>query len=67
MKPLKMGRREGGRLMKCDVVDLSAKKKGSIDLDEGVFGVDLREDLLARSKVAIIAPTGKNSQDKTAQ
>ena len=35
--------------MKCDVVDLSAKKKGSIDLDEGVFGVDIREDLLARA------------------
>ena len=35
--------------MKCDVVDLNAKKKGSMDLDEGVFGIEVRKDLLARA------------------
>jgi len=35
--------------MKCDVIDLANKKKGTIDLDEGVFGLDIRRDLLARA------------------
>ena len=35
--------------MKCEVVDLIAKKKGSMDLDEEVFGVEVRKDLLARA------------------
>ncbi len=35
--------------MKCEVVDLNAKTKGSMDLDEGVFGVEVRRDLLARA------------------
>jgi len=35
--------------MKCDVIDLANKKKGSIDLDEGVFGLEVRRDLLARA------------------
>jgi large subunit ribosomal protein L4 len=34
--------------MKCDVISLENKKVGSIDLDEGVFGVPVRGDLLAR-------------------
>lgn len=35
--------------MKCDVIDLANKKKGSIDLDEAVFGLEIRKDLLARA------------------
>ena len=34
--------------MKCDVFTLDNKKAGSIDLDEAVFGVAVRPDLLAR-------------------
>jgi large subunit ribosomal protein L4 len=34
--------------MQCDVFTLDNKKAGSIDLDEAVFGVDVRPDLLAR-------------------
>jgi len=34
--------------MKCDVVTLDNKKAGSIDLDESVFGVSIRADILAR-------------------
>ncbi|MEK9724742.1 MAG: 50S ribosomal protein L4 [Rhodospirillaceae bacterium] len=35
--------------MKCDVIDLGNKKTGSIDLDDAVFGVEVRKDLLARA------------------
>ena len=35
--------------MKCDIIDLANKKKGSIDLDEGIFGLKIRKDLLARA------------------
>mgnify|MGYP002637540064 CR=1 FL=1 len=35
--------------MKCDVIDLANKKTGTIDLDEAVFGVEVRRDLLART------------------
>jgi large subunit ribosomal protein L4 len=35
--------------MKCDVIDLGNKKKGTIDLDEEVFGVEVRKDLLTRT------------------
>ncbi len=35
--------------MKCDVIDLANKKKGTIDLDDEVFGVEVRKDLLART------------------
>lgn len=35
--------------MKCDVIDLANKKKGSIELDEGVFGLEVRKDLLTRA------------------
>ena len=35
--------------MKCDVIDLANKKTGTIDLDDAVFGVEVRRDLLART------------------
>ena len=35
--------------MKCDVIDLANKKTGSISLDEGIFGLEVRKDLLARA------------------
>ena len=35
--------------MKCDVIDLANKKTGSINLNEGVFGLEVRKDLLARA------------------
>jgi len=35
--------------MKCDVISLANKKTGSIDLDETVFGLEVRKDLLARA------------------
>ena len=35
--------------MKCDVIDLANKKKGSINLDEDIFGLEVRKDLLARA------------------
>lgn len=34
--------------MKCKVVNLDNKASGEIDLDEAVFGVEVRRDLLAR-------------------
>lgn len=34
--------------MKCDVITLENKKVGDIDLDETVFGLPVRSDLLAR-------------------
>jgi large subunit ribosomal protein L4 len=34
--------------MKCDVISLENKTVGSIDLDEAVFGVPVRADILAR-------------------
>ena len=35
--------------MQCDVFTLDNKKAGSIDLDEAVFGVEIRKDVLARA------------------
>ena len=35
--------------MKYDVINLANKKKGTIDLDEGIFGVEVRKDLIARA------------------
>jgi len=35
--------------MKLDVIDLANKKKGTIDLDDAVFGIEVRRDLLART------------------
>ena len=34
--------------MQCDVLTLDNKKSGSIDLDDSVFGVDVKPDVLAR-------------------
>ncbi len=34
--------------MKCNVVTIENKKAGSIDLDEGVFGVPVRRDIMPR-------------------
>jgi len=34
--------------MKCDVITLENKKSGSVELDESVFGVAVRKDILAR-------------------
>ena len=34
--------------MKCDIISLDAKKVGDIELDEAIFGVDVRNDLMAR-------------------
>ncbi len=35
--------------MQCDVITLANKKSGSIELDDAVFGVDVRRDILART------------------
>jgi len=35
--------------MKCDVISLANEKIGSIDLDDGVFGLEVRKDLLTRA------------------
>lgn len=35
--------------MQCDVISLDNKKVGSIDLDEAVFGIPVRNDLIARA------------------
>jgi large subunit ribosomal protein L4 len=35
--------------MKCDVISLENKKVGNIDLDEAVFGVSVRPDIMARA------------------
>ena len=35
--------------MKCDVINLEAKKTGAIELDEAVFAVAVRPDILARA------------------
>ncbi len=34
--------------MKCDIISLENKKVGTIDLDDGIFGVPVRTDLLSR-------------------
>ncbi len=34
--------------MKCDIISLDNKKVGDIDLDEAVFGIEVRRDILAR-------------------
>ncbi|MEQ8193297.1 MAG: 50S ribosomal protein L4 [Rhodospirillales bacterium] len=35
--------------MQCDVISLDNKKVGSIDLDDAVFGMPVRNDLIARA------------------
>jgi large subunit ribosomal protein L4 len=34
--------------MKCDIISIENKKVGSLDLDEAVFGVPVRADLMSR-------------------
>ena len=34
--------------MKLDVISLDNKKSGSVDLDDAIFGADVRADLMAR-------------------
>tara|TARA_R110000787_G_scaffold32913_5_gene86722 strand:+ start:264 stop:884 length:621 start_codon:yes stop_codon:yes gene_type:complete len=34
--------------MKCDILTLDNKKAGSIDLSDGVFGAEVRKDIIAR-------------------
>ena len=34
--------------MKCDVITLENKKSGSVELDDSIFGVAVRKDILAR-------------------
>jgi large subunit ribosomal protein L4 len=35
--------------MKCDVISIENKKVGDIELDESIFGVDVRPDILSRT------------------
>ena len=35
--------------MKQDIISLANKKVGDIDLDEAIFGIDVRGDLMART------------------
>lgn len=35
--------------MQCDVITLANKKTGTIELDDSVFGVEVRRDILARA------------------
>ena len=35
--------------MKCDVISLENKKVGDIDLDDAIFGIDVRADILSRA------------------
>lgn len=35
--------------MQCDVISLANKKTGTIELDDGVFAVEVRRDILARA------------------
>lgn len=35
--------------MQCDVITLANKKTGTIELDDAVFGVDVRSDILSRA------------------
>ncbi|MBT6285075.1 MAG: 50S ribosomal protein L4, partial [Rhodospirillaceae bacterium] len=34
--------------MKCDILTLDNKKAGSVDLADGVFGAEVRKDIIAR-------------------
>ena len=35
--------------MQCDVITLANKKTGTIELDDAVFGTDVRRDIMARA------------------
>ena len=52
--------------MKCDVITLENKKSGSLDLDETVFGVEVRKDILARMvNYQLAKRRGGNHKTKT--
>ena len=52
--------------MKCDVVTLENKKSGSVDLDETVFGVAVRQDILSRMvNYQLAKRRGGNHKTKT--
>jgi large subunit ribosomal protein L4 len=52
--------------MKCDVVTLENKKSGSVDLDESVFGVAVRQDILSRMvNYQLAKRRGGNHKTKT--
>jgi len=52
--------------MKCDVVSLANKKSGTIDLDEAVFGLEVRRDILTRAVNWQLAK-GRSGNHKTKQ
>ena len=52
--------------MKCDVITLENKKSGFLDLDETVFGVEVRKDILARMvNYQLAKRRGGNHKTKT--
>ena len=52
--------------MKCDIVTLENKKFGSVDLDESVFGVAVRQDILSRMvNYQLAKRRGGNHKTKT--
>lgn len=52
--------------MKCDIVTLENKKSGSVDLDESVFGVAVRQDILSRMvNYQLAKRRGGNHKTKT--
>lgn len=52
--------------MKCDVLTLENKKAGSIDLADGVFGTEVRKDIIARMiKWQLAKRRGGNHKTKT--
>ena len=48
--------------MQCDIFTLENKKSGSIELDDAVFGVAVRPDILAR---VVNWQRAKNNQETT--
>jgi len=52
--------------MKCDVVSLANKKSGAIDLDDAVFGLEVRRDILTRAVNWQLAK-GRSGNHKTKQ
>jgi large subunit ribosomal protein L4 len=52
--------------MKCDVVTIENKKSGSVELDDSVFGVAVRQDILSRMvNYQLAKRRGGNHKTKT--
>ena len=52
--------------MKCDVLTLDNKKAGSVDLADGVFGAEVRKDIIARMvNYQLAKRRGGNHKTKT--